>query len=53
MNNNLIVMLTNNDVTVENALRLFEELKDLPVQYWGFKDVGLVAERREDPAIED
>lgn len=41
MNNNLIVMLTNNDVTVENALRLFEELKDLPVPYWGFKDVGL------------
>ena len=45
MNNNLIVMLTNNDVTVENALRLFEELKDLPVQYWGFKDVGLAPEQ--------
>ena len=45
MNNNLIVMLTNNDVTVENALRLFEELKDLPVRHWGFKDVGLTRER--------
>ena len=45
MNNNLIVMLTNNDVTVENALRLFEKLKDLPVQYWGFKDVGLAPEQ--------
>jgi len=40
----LIVMLTYNDRTVENALELFEELRDLPVQHWGFKDVGLSAE---------
>ena len=41
MNPNLIVMLTYNDVTVENALDLFETSKDLPVEFWGFKDVGL------------
>lgn len=41
----LIVMLTHNDVTVENAKELFEENKDLPVMNWGFKDVGLEPER--------
>lgn len=39
----LIVMLTHYDETVKNALELFEECKDLPVKYWGFKDVGLPA----------
>lgn len=37
----LIVMLTHRDETVRDAHRLFDELKDAPVQYWGFKDVGL------------
>jgi len=37
----LIVMLTYNDKTVENALELFNEMKDTPVTHWGFKDVGL------------
>jgi hypothetical protein len=37
----LIVMLTHYDRTGENAHALFEELKDTPVQHWGFKDVGL------------
>jgi len=37
----LIVMLTHDDQTVENALELFEALKDCPVTHWGFKDVGL------------
>jgi hypothetical protein len=37
----LIVMLTHHDATVQNALALFEECKDLPVTHWGFKDVGL------------
>ena len=37
----LIVMLTYNDQTVENAHELFVELKDLPVTHWGFKDIGL------------
>ncbi|MCD8123080.1 MAG: hypothetical protein LUE65_12780 [Clostridiales bacterium] len=41
----LIVMLTHNDVTVENAKELFEENKDLPVVNWGFKDVGLEPEK--------
>jgi hypothetical protein len=37
----LIVMLTYNDKTVENALELFNKMKDTPVTHWGFKDVGL------------
>ena len=37
----LIVMLTNNDKTVIDAVEVFESCKDLPVQKWGFKDVGL------------
>lgn len=37
----IIVMLTHNDVTVTNARDLFQASADLPVQYWGFKDVGL------------
>ncbi len=38
---NLVVMLTYNDVTVENAYEVFDSCKDLPVQNWGFKNVGL------------
>ena len=34
-------MLTHNDVTVSNARECFLDSADLPVQYWGFKDVGL------------
>ncbi|MET8182502.1 hypothetical protein [Streptomyces sp. NPDC005336] len=34
-------MLTHHDVTVPNARECFREAADLPVQYWGFKDVGL------------
>lgn len=41
----LIVMLTHNDVTVSNAIELFEQSKHLPVQHWGFKDVGLPPEQ--------
>lgn len=41
MKSNLIVMLTHHDKTVQNALEVFESCKDLPVQFWGFKDVGL------------
>lgn len=37
----LIVMLTYNDQTVENALELFNQMQDAPVSHWGFKDVGL------------
>ena len=40
----LIVMLTNNDKTVANAKDLYRKVADLPVQCWGFKDVGLSRE---------
>lgn len=38
---NLIVMLTYNDITVPNALEVFDSCRDIPVQHWGFKNVGL------------
>lgn len=37
----IIVMLTHHDVTVQNAMEVFETCKDLPVKFWGFKNVGL------------
>lgn len=37
----LIIMLTQNDITVTNAVEVFDVCKDLPAQHWGFKDVGL------------
>ena len=36
-----ILMLTHNDTTVKEALNIFRECKDAPVEHWGFKDVGL------------
>lgn len=36
-----ILMLTYNDSTVKEALRIFRACKDAPVKHWGFKDVGL------------
>lgn len=44
----LIVMLTYNDKTVENALELFNEMRDTPVAHWGFKDVGLPPDKMKD-----
>lgn len=44
MKTKLIVMLTQHDQTVKNALEVFEGVKDLPVDCWGFKDVGLPKE---------
>ena len=41
MKQELIVMLTHNDRTVENAIEVFDELKELPITFWGFKDLGL------------
>lgn len=41
MKPDLIVMLTHNDITVSNAVELFETVKTSPVKYWGFKNVGL------------
>jgi hypothetical protein len=40
-----ILMLTYNDQTVGKAIELFDECKDTPVTHWGFKDVGLPAEK--------
>lgn len=37
----LIVMLTYNDETVENARKVFASCRDLPVEFWGFKNIGL------------
>lgn len=37
----IIIMLTHHDVTVKNAMEVFQTCKDLPVKYWGFKNVGL------------
>lgn len=38
---NLIVMLTYNDRTVENADEIFEQCKNSSAEYWGFKEEGL------------
>ena len=42
----IIVMLTHHDKTVENAMDVFKGCSDLPVQYWGLKDVGLATPKR-------
>jgi hypothetical protein len=41
MSSHIIVMLTHNDQTVENAIDIFESCSDLPIENWGFKDIGL------------
>lgn len=40
-------MLTHNDVTVSDARDCFRDAADLPVRYWGFKDVGLTVPEME------
>ncbi len=45
---NLIVMLTKNDVTVSNAKEVFLSCTDIPVNHWGFKDVGLPTDQMKD-----
>lgn len=37
----LIVMLTHNDRTVENAYEIFNACKDTKAKHWGFKEVGI------------
>lgn len=37
----LIVMLTYNDKTVNNAYNIFEQCKSSKAEYWGFKEKGL------------
>ncbi|HEB32264.1 MAG TPA: hypothetical protein ENI15_15550 [Spirochaetes bacterium] len=41
MKSELIIMLTYNDETVEDAVDVFNKIKDLPIKYFGFKDIGL------------
>jgi len=41
----LILMFTLNDMTVPDALEHFEQIKDLPVDYFGFKELGLEPEK--------
>src|SRR5690242_7327822 len=43
----LIVMLTHHDLTVPNALELFERTREYPIRHWGFKDVGLPPQEME------
>ena len=47
MNNKpeLIVMLTYNDFTVENAYEIFEQCKNSKAKIWGFKEQGLPIEK--------
>ncbi|NCU27802.1 hypothetical protein EOM86_13975, partial [Candidatus Nomurabacteria bacterium] len=44
----LIVMLTHNDVTVTDAKKVFVSCSDLPVTYWGFKNLGLPLDQMQD-----
>ena len=44
-NLNLIVMLTHNDLTVNNAYEIFEECKNSKAKYWGFKEHNLPIEK--------
>lgn len=44
MRSKLIVMLTHNDLTVENAYEIFEQCQDTKALYWGFKEQPLPIE---------
>lgn len=37
----LILMFTLNDMTVPDAIDYFNKVKDLPIDYYGFKEIGL------------
>ncbi len=41
----LILMFTLNDMTVPDAIDYFEQVKDLPVDFFGFKEIGLEPEK--------
>ena len=45
MKQKMIVMLTYNDKTVSNVLEIFDQCKELPVECWGFKNIGLPVEK--------
>jgi len=40
----VVLMLTYKDETVKDAMDVFEEIKDIPTNYFGFKDIGLPVE---------
>ncbi len=40
-NSETVIMLTHNDITVENAPELFTQLCTCSVEYWGIKEKGL------------
>ena len=44
-NTELIVMLTYNDRTLQNAYTIFEECKDSKAKFWGMKEEGLPPEQ--------
>lgn len=44
----LILMFTLNDMTVPDALDYFEQVKDLPVDFFGFKELGLPPEKMQE-----
>ena len=41
----LILMFTLNDITVPDAIEYFEQVKDLSVDFFGFKELGLPPEK--------
>jgi hypothetical protein len=41
----LILMFTLNDMTVPDAIDYFEQVKDLPVDFFGFKELGLTPDK--------
>ncbi|GAB7536409.1 4-hydroxythreonine-4-phosphate dehydrogenase [Burkholderia sp. 3C] len=41
MSSHFILMLTENDATVPDALAVYDSLRDSPVHFVGFKDIGL------------
>ncbi len=46
----LVVMLTYNDTTVEQAFRIFEECRQTDAKYWGFKEKPLPMEQMKELA---
>ena len=48
MHSQIIVMLTHNDQTVKDAIGTFESCADLPIENWGFKDIGLEKKKMHD-----
>ena len=44
----LIVMLTHEDQTVQNAYEIFDAYKDSDAEYWGFKEEPLPLSKMKD-----